>query len=171
MKRLVVFAGPPCSGKSTAGRLLRYPHLEMDAVRARLMPDSAHTRADRAIAYRAMLWMAELLLAREPVVIVNGGFGRAEDRTLCLEAALRTAAELRFVEFHVPLAVALERNRSRRGHHPGLDLDDARVTDLVQNYPWTGTGLTVDGTKDPKVIASGIRWYIEEGLPLSSVYE
>jgi predicted kinase len=171
MRRLIVFAGPPCGGKTSAAGLLPYTHLEMDSIRARLLPDSLHTRPDRAVAYRAMLWMAELLIPRDGCVIVDGGFVHAEDRRLCQQVAARTQAGLRVVEFQLPLAAALERNRLRRAHHPGLDLDDARVTELVTTYRWSGHGLTVDGQRSPKDIAESVRSYVEEGSSSSAPYE
>ncbi len=58
MKKLGVFCGPPCTGKSSAGRALGH----------------AHTRADRAIAYRAVLWTAAPLLRYTDIVICDGGF-------------------------------------------------------------------------------------------------
>lgn len=162
MGKLVVFAGPPCTGKSTVAGLLPFAHIEMDAVRARILPGAAHTREDRAVAYRAALMMAEALLPWARVVIVNGGFGREEDRELYRRVAFETSSELLVVEFQAPLAVVLERNRARRENHPGLDLDDARVTEIVTMYPWLGTGLLIDGTQPPADCARSVRLYIGE---------
>ena len=85
MKKLVVFGGPPCTGKSTVGRALGWAHLEMDAARMALLPDAAHTRADREVAYRAVLWTAGHLLRYTDIVICNGGFGAqsVDRRWLC----------------------------------------------------------------------------------------
>jgi len=81
---LIVFAGPACSGKSTlAAEVARrhgWPHLSMDATRQRLMPGAGHTRAHREVAYRAMLFAAELLLAAGASVILDAPYGHAEDR-------------------------------------------------------------------------------------------
>jgi hypothetical protein len=66
------------------------------------------------------------------------------------------------VEFQAPLDVVLERNRARRAHHPGLDLDDARVTEIVTTYPWLRTGLTIDATQPPEACAQAVRLYIGE---------
>ena len=67
---LIVFAGPPCAGKSTlaaeVARRRDLPVLSMDATRRRILPAAAHTRADRQVAYRAMHLAAELLLAPAP---------------------------------------------------------------------------------------------------------
>ena len=72
---IVVLSGPPCSGESMLGEILSrtraMTHLEMDAIRPRLRPEAAHTREDRAIAYRAMHLTAEVLAARGESVIAN----------------------------------------------------------------------------------------------------
>jgi len=162
MPKLVVFAGPPCTGKSTVAGLLPFAHIEMDAVRERILPGAAHTRDDRAVAYRAALMIAEALLPHAGVVIVNGGFGREEDRLQYRQIVFETGSELFVVEFAAPLDVLLERNRARRSHHPGLDLDDARVTEIVQAYPWLNTGLRIDATQPPPACARAVRLYIGE---------
>lgn len=147
MKKLVVFGGPPCTGKSTVGRALGWAHLEMDAARMALLPDAAHTRADREVAYRAVLWTAGHVLRYTDIVICNGGFGHAEDRQGCLAVARGAGAAVYVVEFTAPLAVLLERNRARRDSHPGLDLTDERVTEIVTTYPLWGAGIVVDSTR------------------------
>ena len=148
---IIVISGPPCSGKSALGGLLAarrgITHLEMDAIRVRLMPNSAHTREDREIAYRAMHLAAEVLLRHGLDVIVNASYSHPEDRREVRQIASATCSPLCFVECTVPREIALERNRQRRAHHPGLDLTDERVTELVRNFPFSGEGLTVDSTE------------------------
>lgn len=161
MKKLVVFGGPPCTGKSAVGRALGWAHLEMDDARATLLPEAAHTREDRRIAYRAVLWAADHLLRHVDVVIVNGGFGHEEDRARCREVARAHGAEICWVEFTAPLAVLIERNRARRAHHPGLDLTDERVEEIVRGYPWSGAGLTVDSTRTVEECAEAVRRFVE----------
>jgi predicted kinase len=160
MKKLVVFGGPPCTGKSTVGRALGFAHLEMDEARLRLLPESAHTRADRAVAYRAVLWAAGQLLRWTDIVICNGGYGHAEDRAGCEALAEEAGAELLVVEFTAPLAVLIERNRARRAHHPGLDLTDERVAEIVANYLWWGRGILVDSTRPVEECVEGVRVWI-----------
>ncbi len=161
MKKLVVFGGPPCTGKSTVGAALGYPHLEMDDARATLLPDAAHTRADRAIAYRAVLWTAAHLLRWTDVVICNGGFGHAVDREACRRVAREAGAGLYIVEFTAPLDILLERNRARRAFHPGLDLTEERVREIVETYPWSGAGITVDSTEPLDKCLASIRSYLQ----------
>jgi predicted kinase len=131
----------------------------MDDARARLLPGAAHTRADREVAYRAVLWTCGHLLRYTDIVICNGGFGHEEDREGCRAVARAAEAELRVVEFTGPLAVLLERNRARRATHPGLDLTDARVAEIVAAYPWTEGALRVDSTKPVAECVAMVRRY------------
>lgn len=166
MKRLLILAGPPCTGKSTVARLLGFPHLEMDEARATLLPEAAHTRADRAIAYRAVRWAAAKLLAVTHTVVLDGGFGNEVDREENYRLATEAGARLYLVEFEAPLDVLIERNRLRRGRHPGLDLDDRRVTEIASLYPYLGTGLRIDGSEPIDAAAARIVAYLgTPGLP------
>lgn len=161
VKKLVIFAGPPCTGKSAVGRALGHAHLEMDAARVSLMPASTHSREDRATAYRAVLWAAGHLLRYTDVVICNGGFGHAEQREAYEEVAREAGAALYVIEFAAPAEILVERNRKRRDHHPGLDLDDARVREIVKNYPWRGDGLVVDATRPVAACAEAVATYLK----------
>mgnify|MGYP000324319375 CR=1 FL=1 len=154
---LVVFAGPPGAGKSAIAGILAerhaFTHLEMDAIRLRLLPGSSSTRPNRLVAYRAMHWAAELLAARGAAVIADASYGRAEDRAAARRAALEAGARFALVEFTVPLETALERCRARRETHPGDDLTPERVRELVTGFAYTREGLLVDGTEPPEALA------------------
>lgn len=168
---IVVFSGPPCSGKSFVGELLRarrgWLHLEMDAVRVRLMPESAHTRQDRVIAYRAMHLAAEAAARAGACVIVNACYSHAEDRRDAEQVALRAATALYLVEFRVSAQTAVERWKARREIHPGADLTEERVRELVNQFPYFGGGGTVDGELPAEEILKVIEEYLDQGVPLT----
>jgi len=145
MPVLIVFAGPPCSGKTTLAaqlaRRLRLPHLSMDATRRRILPDAPHTRADRQAAYRAMHFAAELLLAAGSGVILDAPYGHPEDRE---EMALIAGGRLKLIECRVSPPAALRRFRERGPDPVRLDLTEDLVERLVREYPYTAAGLTLD---------------------------
>jgi predicted kinase len=146
---LIVFAGPACSGKSTlavaVARRRGLPHLSMDATRQRLMPGASHTRADREIAYRAMLLAAELLLAAGAGAVLDAPYGHAEDRA---ELARVGAGKWKLIECRVSPETAVARLRARGipdASRP--DLTEERVAQLNREYQYTGEGLVVDTDK------------------------
>ena len=148
---LIVFAGPACSGKSTlaaeVARRRGWPHLSMDATRQRLLPGASHTRADRAVAYRAMLFAGELLLDAGSGAVLDAPYGHAEDR-----AELKRVAQGRWklIECRVSERVAVERLRARGIPDPARpDLTEERVVRLNRKYPYTGDGLLLDTDQCP----------------------
>ena len=168
MKRVVVFAGPPCSGKSTYGEhfaaALAAPHFEMDAIRARILPHAAHTRADREVAYRVMHMMAEAALALGHGCIVNASYSHQADR----EALGRIGAPVFLIECHVTADAAVERSAGRRGSHPGHDLTEARVRELVAAYPFSGLGLAVDSSEPLPACVSAIAAYLAADVAIGA---
>ncbi len=168
---IAVFSGPPCSGKSLVGEMvastLGITHLEMDAIRVRLLPDAAHTREDRVVAYRAMHLAAELLASRGHSVIVNAGYSHMTDRREIEEAALRSGVPLHLVEFAVSPETAVARSRARRTSHPGADLTDQRVVDLVTHFPYFRGGLLVDGNLAPEANVSRVLDYLSASQGLT----
>jgi predicted kinase len=142
---LIVFAGPPCSGKSTLAaalaRRLGIPHLSMDATRQRILPGAAHTRADREVAYRAMHFAAELLLAAGASAILDAPYGHREDRE---ELARIGGGQLKRIECRVAPETAVRRFRERGRDAIRLDLTEELVAEMVREYVYIGDGLTLD---------------------------
>jgi predicted kinase len=168
MGTLTVFAGPACSGKTTLAGILaverNWPHLAMDATRVRLMPDSGHTRGDRAIAYRAMHLAAELLLTHGVHTILDAPYGHRSDREEIAELAGRAKASMLLVECAVTPEAAAERHRARAGGHPGLDLTPGRVVEIVRGYRFSRLGLMLDTSRQSlHECMARLRDYLEAG--------
>jgi predicted kinase len=168
---LVVFSGPPCSGKTSiaaalaAGRGL--PHLQMDTTRQRILPDSPHTRADRATAYRAMHMAAELLLSRGIGVILDAPYGHAEDRRDIARVVRSAAAQLYLVECAVAPETAVARLGIRGPDPVRVDLTAERVGALARDFRYSHLGLLLETDRlDP---AEGLRRaedYLAAGPPV-----
>ncbi len=113
------------------------------------MPDSPHTRHDRRIAYRAMHWAAELLLAAGASVVLDAQYGHAEDRDEVAQVVAKTGASFALIECKVAPEIAAQRFLLRPAEHPGLDLTEARVIEMARDFPYTGKGLVVDTGNQP----------------------
>ena len=142
---MIVFAGPPCSGKSTlAVELARRggtAYLSMDATRERILPGAAHTRADREVAYRAMHFAAELLLVAGASAILDAPYGHREDRE---EIARIGGGQLKRIECLVSPETAVRRFRERGPDAIRLDLTEELVAQMVREYAYIGDGLMLD---------------------------
>jgi predicted kinase len=173
---LVVVAGPPCSGKSTlaAGLARRrgVPHLEMDATRMRILPGAAHTRADRAVAYRAMHLAAELLLGHDIGAVLDASYGHAEDRREVAAVARRTGADLALVECRVAVQTAIQRFLARGPDLVRRDLTQDRVEEMVRKFPYTGAGLLLDSGQPPEACLAAAERYLAQGnFQAAAAYE
>ena len=140
---IVVLSGPPCSGKSSVGRILSaQPHaaeprpvfIEVDELFALLLPASDRSRGDRMLAYDAAHVLARLLLQRGETVLLECTYARVEQRMSLLQAlAGEPAAPLRVVEFFVPADEAVRRFRQRQ---QATDLDEALVRERAESFPY-----------------------------------
>jgi predicted kinase len=135
---VIAFTGPPCAGKSTiaaaVARRLNVPHLSMDATRRRLLPGAAHSRDDRAVAYRAMQWAAEML--RD--VVLDAPYGHEEDR-----AGLDRLRAV-IVECRVSPDSAARRFRERGPDPEQPDLTEDEVRRRAEDWQYRGGALVLD---------------------------
>lgn len=161
---LIVLSGPPACGKSKLARALAarhgFAHLEMDAFRLHLLPGSQSTRENRLVALRAMHAAAQDLLREKKSAILDASYRLPEDRQEAQAAARAAQAAFALIEFTLPVNLALARCRARRSRHPGDDLTDQRVMELVTQFPFTGEGLTVDGTLPVKQRVTAVERYL-----------
>jgi predicted kinase len=170
VKRIIVFSGPPCSGKSTLGAKLSttrsIPHLELDAIRARILPNFRNSREDHLTAHRALHLVAEVFLDLNMNVIANAMYNNVEERRDVEELAARLGAPLYLIECRVPPQTAILRNARRRDQHPDYELTDERVFEMVNAFPYYGRGLVVDST-DPLIdCMTEIEQYLKSAKPL-----
>jgi predicted kinase len=162
---LIVFAGPPCSGKSTlaaeVARLRGLPHLSMDGTRQRLLPGASHTRADRQVAYRGMHFAAELLLAAGAGAVLDATYDQPEDRE---ELARIAGAQCKLIECHVEPDTAAARLRARGLNDPARpDLTEERVWRMASDYLYSGAGLALDTTvMTPEACLARIAEYLNQ---------
>ncbi len=160
--KLIVFAGPACTGKTElAARLaarIGAPHLSMDATRARILPGSPHTRADRRAAYRAMHFAAGLLLGAGQSVILDAPYGHYEDRQ---DLAASAGGLFYLIECRVAREVAVRRFRQRGADAVRLDLTEERVAQLNAEFPYWRRGLLLDtGDRSPEQCLTAIEAYL-----------
>ena len=152
---LVVLCGPPCTGKSAIGEDLQnrfgFIHLEVDAIRQRILPDSDQNIEDRNTAYRAMHLMAELLLRHGATVVVDATYNRELHRKE-LAAILKTVeTSAALIQCKAPLDVVLARFKSRPQGHAALDLTEDLVRELWTNFAYSSDGLTIDTSQPSDV--------------------
>ncbi len=171
-QKVIVFSGPPCSGKSTLAenlaRRLNLPHLQMDQIRTILLPHSQHKKADREVAYRAMHLLTEQLILHDVSVILDATYGPSEQRQSLEALIYRTHAHLYLIECRVPPDVAVSRFASLRSNHPAVDLTEERVRVLTSNFPYFDKGLPLDTTLDLPMCLQRIEEYVACGSPIEA---
>jgi predicted kinase len=116
----------------------------MDRTRKRLLPDAPHTRPDRVVALRAMLYAAEHLLVRGIGVILDAQYRRASDRAQVSELASGLRVPLFLIECAVSPEEAVRRFH-RRGPDPiRLDLTPEAVHRMALEFEYSKEGLLLD---------------------------
>lgn len=154
-----MLTGPPCSGKSTVGRILaddpewsrhRTMHIEVDALFELLLPRSDRSREDRMLAYEAAHCLTRMLVERGRLVVLECTYARQEQRDSLLTAlAALPQVPLWAVEFIISPEEAARRFRHRTA---ATDLDERLVRDRAASFPYsaqalplTSSGSTPDG--------------------------
>lgn len=171
-RKLVVFSGPPCSGKSTLGELLSarlgFEYRQMDKIRKCLFPESQHEPEHRKIAYAAMHMIANEFLTRGKSLIVDATYSPIEQRKAIESIAQAQGAQLYLIECTVPVNVAVKRFDNDRNHdaHPAVDLTSDKVAALVQGFQYSGKGFTLDTTTAPEECLRQIDEYLSHGNPV-----
>jgi predicted kinase len=143
---VVVLAGPPCSGKSTAGDWLATAlpgiHLHVDAILTAILPHSGRCLQDRLLAYDIAARAIQPVLDRGLSVILDCTYSRKEYRER-VASSVPDDVPLVVIEFLVSVDVALARFENRRAHH-AIDLTPAIVAEKVAAYPYGFGTATVN---------------------------
>ncbi len=128
----------------------------MDGVRRRILPNAAHTREDRAAAYRAMAWAAEML----GNAVLDAPYGHREDR----EDIAAIADRIYLIECAVGVETALARLAARGPDPVRLDLTSENTARLVREYRYWGEGLLLDSETLPTAeCLARVERYLDSG--------
>ena len=175
MSRLgvLVLAGPPCSGKSSVGRVLstsaadaRSVYIEVDALFSQLFPDSDRNRRDRLLGYDTAHAVARTVFGAGLMPVLECTYSSRAQRT-SLAAAFDDipALPLWVVEFQVSPEEAVQ--RFRRRYEPS-DLDEHMVRERAGSFPYSDKAMRVTpSTAVPHEVARQITaWWAEQPEPI-----
>lgn len=167
---VIVFAGPPCGGKSTLSRLLatqlQLPRIEMDAVRLELMPNGQNSLRERDFSYRVMHRRAAELLSGGFSVILDATYGRRPVREALETTGRECGALLHLVECSVTPVVAAARWGGRPSGHAAVDLTPALVGSMAQTYRYSELGLKLDSSEPPTRLLESVLHHLATTAPL-----
>jgi uncharacterized protein len=145
---LIILCGPPCTGKSAIGADLQsrfgFIHLEVDAIRQRILPDSDQKIEDRDIAYCAMHLVVEHLLREGGTVVVDATYNRELHRQELVAILKTVETPVALIQCKTPLENVLARFKSRAPGHAALDLTEDLVRELWANFAYSSDGITID---------------------------
>jgi predicted kinase len=172
---VLVLSGPPCSGKSSIGRLLTAEpplpdlvHVEVDALFDLLLPGSDRNRHDRQLAYDAAHAVTRPALARGRCVLLECTYARRDQRrSLVAALADQPAVPLWVVEVQVPPEEAVHRFRRRKQE---TDLDDELVRERAAAFPYSDQALRLTSSAaTPADHARALRaWLAGRPAPVQS---
>ena len=161
---VVVLTGPPCSGKSSVGSLLRNDHripIEVDAVFDLLLPGSDRNRHDRLVAYDGAHALARAVADAGRTPILECTYARREQRASLASAF--AGISLSVVEFVISADDAAERFR---GREQATDLDEASVRERVENFPYSSLAFALPAVgATPDELAGAIEAWLADGPP------
>ena len=159
---VLVFSGPPCSGKSSVAKALAADSsrtstviIEIDDLFTVLFPKSDWNRTDRMLAYDASHEMARMLVERGRTVVVECTYSRRQQRASLVSAiASIPSAPLWVVEFAVPADHAV-----KRWHHRNLTKQLVRKRNAT--FPYSDQTLRLDtSTAAPHELAQQINMWL-----------
>ncbi|MDX6372676.1 MAG: hypothetical protein QOD98_1664 [Nocardioidaceae bacterium] len=169
---VLVLSGPPCSGKSSVGRLLAADGclVEVDALFSMLLPDSDRNRDDRMLAYEAAHLFARVLLEHGRSVVLECTYARLEQRRSLVEAlADLPDVPLWVVELFVSPDDAVTRFRQR---DQATDLDEASLRERAAEFPYSELPLRLTSSSaPPDQLARQISEWLRQRPPAVDRYE
>ena len=161
---LLIICGPPCTGKSTIGAELQrrfgFVHLEMDAIRQRILPESDQRQEHRDVGYRAMHLVAEHLCYAGKKVAVNATYNRELHRNELATMLESISCSTILVQCMAPLETVMARFTSRPSGHAALDLTEDLVRELWSNFAYSRDGIVVDTSKSVAVCLDEIETHL-----------
>lgn len=142
MSKLIVFSGPPCSGKTTLANIISgimdVPRLGLDDF---MSPQSDYCEEDRNQAYVAMHDRAQELLENgHDTVILDATYARFSTKFSLTTLISATNAQVELIECMIGPKEAVRRWENREGH-PAVDMTKERAYLLAKNHPYSGGGL------------------------------
>jgi len=162
---VVVLAGPPCSGKSTAAAWLAATlpgiHLQVDAVLTAILPGSDRCLEDRRLAYEIVARAIQPVLDRHQSVVLDCTYSRKEYRRQVV-SHVPADVPLIVLEFHVSVETALQRFGNRKAHH-AIDLTPAIVAEKVRTYPYGSGTSAIRSESSTTEIRAQIRHSLASG--------
>lgn len=164
---ILVFSGPPCSGKSKLAELcaetMNAKRYAMDEIRQTIRPDGHHTVNDRDAAYERMHDSAEFALSPGQPIILDATYTRKRQRAALARFLRRCPADAFIVECYVEPDEAVARFTKRPEGHAAIDLTEKNVREKAQSFQFTDIGLRLDTTgAEPAGLVEQVLRYITE---------